>query len=76
MALFVVCAWLVLWPDHSLVVNNPGTKSKTVLYPICGVIMWPVMACCVDYFLGISYATTSVGISYATTGLEDHVFIA
>ena len=67
MTLFVAYASLVLWPDHGLVVNILGTESGTILYPVCGVIVWPVMACCVDYF---------VGISYATTGLEDQVVIA
>ena len=47
--------------------DNPGTESGTVLYPVFGMIVWPVMACGVDRF---------VGISYATTGLEDQVFIA
>ena len=56
--------------------NNPGIESGIVLFPVCGMIMWPVMTCCVDYFMVISYATTGVGITYATTGLKDHVFIA
>ena len=62
MALFVAYAWLVLWPNHGLVVDSPGTKSMTVLYPVFCMIVWLVMACGVDCF---------VGISYATTGLED-----
>ena len=62
MALFVACAWLVLWPNHGLVVDSPRTKSMTVLYPVFGMIVWLVMACGVDCF---------VGISYATIGLED-----
>ena len=62
MAGFVACAWLVLWPNHGLVVDSPGTKSRTVLYSVFGIIVWLVMACGVDCF---------VGISYATTGLED-----
>ena len=65
--LFVAYAWLVLWPDHGLVVDSLGTESGTVLYPIFGmIVVWPIMACCVDYFLGISYATI---------GLEDQVII-
>ena len=67
MALFVAYAWLVLWPGHGLVVDSPGTESRTVLYPVFGMIVWPVMACGVDCF---------VDISYATTGLEDQVVIA
>ena len=63
----MACARLVLWLDHGMVVNSLGTESGTVLYPVCGVIMWHVMACCVDYF---------VGISYATTGLKDQVVIS
>ena len=47
--------------------DNPGTKSENVLYLVFGMIVWPVMACGVDCF---------VGISYATTGLEDQVVIA
>ena len=66
MALFVACAWLVLWPDRVLVVDSPKTKSGTILYPVFDMIMWPVMACDVGCF---------VGISYATTGLEDQVVI-
>ena len=66
MDLFVACARLVLWPDHCLVVNSPRTKSGTVLYPVCRVIVWLVMAYCVDCFMGISYATT---------GLKDQVGI-
>ena len=27
MALFVAYAWLVLWPNHGLVVDSPRTKS-------------------------------------------------
>ena len=43
-------AWLVLWPNHGLDVDSPGTESGTILYPICGMIVWPVMACCVAWF--------------------------
>ena len=67
MALFVACAWLVLWPDQGLVMDSPGIESKTVLYPVFGMIMWLVMACGVDCFMGISYATTD---------LEDQVVTA
>ena len=66
MALFMPCAWLVLWPDHGLVVDNPRTESRTVLYPVFDMIVWPVMACDVDCL---------VGISYATTGLKNQVVI-
>ena len=55
--------------------NNPGIESGIVLFLVCGMIMWPVMTCCVDYFMVISYATAGVGITYATTGLKDHVVI-
>ena len=64
MAGFVACAWLVLWLDHGLVVDSPGTEFRTVLYHV----FWhDCVACGVDCF---------VGISYATTGLEDQVVIA
>ena len=50
--------WLVLWPDHGLVVNSSGIEYGIVLYLVCGVNVWPVMAYCVDCFVGISYVTT------------------
>ena len=43
-------AWLVLWPNHGLDVDSPRTESGTILNPICGMIVWPVMACCVAWF--------------------------
>ena len=66
MAGFMAYAWLVLWPDHGLVVDRLRTKSWTILYPVFGMIVWPIMACGVNYF---------VSISYATTYLEDQVVI-
>ena len=51
MALLVARAWLVLWPDHGLAMNSSGTESGIVLYPVCGVIGWPVMTCGVDCFV-------------------------
>ena len=41
--------WLVLWPDHVLDGDSPGTKSETVLCPVCGMSVWPVMAYGVDW---------------------------
>ena len=41
-----------------------GSDFRTVLCPGCGMFVWPVMAVCVDCF---------VGISYATIGLENQV---
>ena len=67
MALFMACACLVLWHDHGLVMDNPGAEFGTILYSVRGMIVWLVMACCVDCFMGISYATT---------GLADQVVIA
>ena len=46
--------------DHGLVVDSPGTESRTVLYPV-------FRHDCVACF---------VGISYVTTGLKDQVAIA
>ena len=43
-------AWLVLWPNHGLDVDSPGDESRTVLYPICGMIVWLVMACRMAWF--------------------------
>ena len=46
--------------SHSL-----GSDFETVLCSGCGMFVWPVMAVCVDCF---------IGISYATIGLENQVF--
>ena len=43
-------AWLILWHDHGLDVDSPRTESRTVFYPIYGMIVWPVMACGVAWF--------------------------
>ena len=40
---------------------------ETVLCPGCGMFVWPVMAVCVDFF---------VGISYAKIGLKNQVVFA
>ena len=42
-----------LWPGHGLDVDSPGIESGTVLCPICGMIVWPVMACCVVWFQSV-----------------------
>ena len=34
-----------------------GPDFGTILCPGCGMFVWPMMAVCVDYFVGISYAT-------------------
>ena len=60
MALLAARVGLVLWPDYGLVVDSPRTKSRIVLYVVFGMIVWPVMACGVNCFMGISYATTSL----------------
>ena len=44
MALFVACVWLVLWPNYGLVVDSLWIESGTVLCPVGGIIVWPVMA--------------------------------
>ena len=44
MALFISYEWLVLWPNYGLVVDSLWTKSRTVLCPVEGIIVWPVMA--------------------------------
>ena len=43
MDLLVTCTWLVLWPNHGLVVTNSGIEFGIVLYPICGVIVWTIL---------------------------------
>ena len=44
-------AWF--WHVCGLVLDSPGV----VLCPGGGMFVWPVMAVCVDCFVGISYAT-------------------
>ena len=43
MALLVDYVWLVLWPNYGLVVDSLWTKSRIVLYPVGGIIVWQVM---------------------------------
>ena len=43
-ALFVACVRLVLWPNYGLVKDSLWIESATVLCPIGGIIVWPVMA--------------------------------
>ena len=54
-----------LWPSFSPNLDGLGARSGVVLRPGGGIFMWPVMAVCVDYF---------VGISYAIIGRENQVF--
>ena len=71
-ALLAARVVLVLWPNYGLVVDSLRTGPRTVLCPGCGTLLWLVMVecvawlqvvCglsrdhCVDYFVGISYAT-------------------
>ena len=44
MTLFVAYVWLVLWPNYILVVDSLWTEFETILCPIGGIIVWPVMA--------------------------------
>ena len=44
-----------------------GPDFETVLCLGCGMFVWPVMAVCVDCF---------IGISYTTIGLENQVVFA
>ena len=44
--------------------DSLGAGSGTILCLGCGMFIWLVMALCVDFF---------VGISYATIGLENQV---
>ena len=41
---FVAYVWLVLWPNYGLVVDSLRTESGTVLCPVSGIIVWPIMA--------------------------------
>ena len=44
-------------------VDSPRTESGTVLYPVCSVLVWLIMARSVDCFVGIPYATTRIRLS-------------
>ena len=52
-----------LWPGFTLDLDSLGA----VLCPGGSMFVWPVMAICVDCF---------VGISYAKIGLENQVFFS
>ena len=41
-----------LWPGISLNLNSLRAGFRTLLCPGCGMIVWPVMAVCVDFFFG------------------------
>ena len=56
-----------LWLGFNLDLDSPGARSGVVLYPGGGIFVWPMMAVCVDCFLGISYAII---------GLENQVVFA
>ena len=56
-----------LWLGFGLDLNSLGVGSGAILCSGGGMFVWPVMAVCVDCF---------VGISYAIIGLENHVFFA
>ena len=53
-----------LWPGFILDLDSLWAGFETVLYPGCGMFMWPMIVVCVDCF---------VGISYAIIGLENQV---
>ena len=46
-----------LWPGFCLDLYTLGARSGAVLCLSDGMFVWPVMAVCVDCFVGISYAT-------------------
>ena len=46
-----------LWLGFSLYLDSLEAGSGVVLCPSGGMFVWPVMAVCVDCFVGISYAT-------------------
>ena len=56
-----------LWSDFVLDLDSLGVGSGAILCPGGGMFVWHVMAVCVDYF---------VGISYAIIGLENQVVFA
>ena len=56
-----------LWPGLGLDLDSRKDGSGVVLCPGGDMFMWPVMAVCVDCF---------VGISCATIGLENQVVFA
>ena len=56
-----------LWLGFSLDLDSLGARSRAVLCPGGSIFVWPVMAVCVDCF---------VGISYSTIGLENQVVFA
>ena len=39
MALFLVCVWLVLWPNYGLVVDSLWTESEIALCLVGGIIV-------------------------------------
>ena len=51
-----------LWPGFGLDLDSLGARSGVVLCLGGGMFVWPVMAVCVDCFVGISYAT--IGLEY------------
>ena len=59
----VVWGWMCdlsmacLWSGFCLDLDNLGAGSGTVLCSGCGMFMLPMIAVCVDCFVGISYAT-------------------
>ena len=46
-----------LWSGFGLDLDSLGARSRAVLCLGGGMFVWPVMAVCVDCFVGISYAT-------------------
>ena len=46
-----------LWPGFGLDLDSLNSGSGVVLCSGGGMFVWHVMAVCVDYFMGISYAT-------------------
>ena len=59
----IACLWLGVGLDLDIL----GARYRIFLCPGFGMFMWPMMAICVDCF---------VGISYDTIGLENQVVFA
>ena len=46
-----------LWPGFGPDLDSLGVRSGAILCPGGGMLVWHVMAICVDCFVDISYAT-------------------
>ena len=59
---------MVVWGHmYGLDLESLGAGFRVILCSGGGMFVWPIMDVCVDYF---------VGISYATIGLENQVVFA